>query len=1029
MRGLKWGRVPPDPAAAERSLLKAIFTSKQDGAVQETRDTHQAMLLRTFEGTRQGWFWSVDEEGCLTYISEDVGRFLSETPARLLGRPFSEFFAQADDDQTGRRTLTFLLARQSSFGKITVRPLRGAETRYWELAGTPQFDQGGHFSGYQGSALDVTEQRTSSEQASQLAQYDALTGLPNRRRMAELLDVYLVGAEYHHRPCAVLLIDLDRFKQVNDTLGHPAGDALLKQVAERLARIVGDKDRVFRLGGDEFQVVLPNCEDRGVIGDLASEIIASLSQPYTIEGSRCVIGASIGVAVAPVDGRSRAELIRNADLALYGSKSGGRGRFRFFSTDLLEAVEEKRTLEEDLRDALARGEMSLAYQPIVNARSNQITGVEALIRWDHPKRGSVSPALFVPIAEEAGIVGQLGNWALRQACADAATWPGTLRVAVNVSPVQFNEALPAAVTSALASSGLPPERLELEITEGVFLGDSLVADAMFATLKQIGVRLALDDFGTGYSSLGYLRTAPFDKIKIDQTFVREATLPGSRNGAIIAAIVALAEALDMETTAEGIEYMDQLDLIRSLRVSHVQGWVYSKAISSGELTARLEDGNWTISPSGPATQRSDRQAVYRKIGIIHGNSYRSAIMRNLSTTGALIDGLAQLPVRSLIVVDFGDGQFSYARVARSTGRHLGILFEQELIDDGNGGLCTGNRVSSYTLATLGLPNPGDPDREIKGSDTPAALDDLASRLGLKLMSRPQRSAPVMNLQWSSISDPKPAPTLGEMSERYLDSLFGDEQARENATRDLHHIIPRFGQLRLDQVAGSGMLTWLEGSHVPSATIGDTASLDSMRVKKLLGRMWALAADLRLVDSESNPLTGNLRLDRRGGGDTILSTDQAQELLLTARASANRQLKYVISLLMLTGARTGEILNMAWEHVDLPSAIWRVHVAGAELVRELRLTSAALRLLGELPRFQDCRYVVPNPATKKPYRSLTQSWEVVKSRALLPHLELDDLRYCDLGAEVWEGQLLALLARDEDASTPIQLSQHAEAKQS
>lgn len=319
--------------------------------------------------------------------------------------------------------------------------------------------------------------------------------------------------------------------------------------------------------------MLPNCEDRGIVAELASEIVTSLSQPYSFQGNRCIIGASIGIAVAPADGRSSTDLIRNADLALYSSKSRGRGCFGFFSTDLLKAAEDKRTLEEDLRDALARGEMSLAYQPIVHARSNQITGVEALIRWTHPTRGPVSPALFIPIAEEAGIVAQLGNWALRQACTDAMTWPGKLRVAVNVSPVQFNDALPATVTAALAGSGLPPERLELEITEGVFLSDPAAADAMFTTLKQIGVRLALDDFGTGYSSLGYLRTAPFDKIKIDQTFVREATVAGSRNSAIIAAIVALAEALDMETTAEGIEYMDQLDLIRSLKVSHVQGWV------------------------------------------------------------------------------------------------------------------------------------------------------------------------------------------------------------------------------------------------------------------------------------------------------------------------------------------------------------------------------------------------------------------------------------------------------------------------
>jgi len=966
------------------------------------------LLLRSFEATKQGWFWSVDHHGYLTYITEDVAELLGDAPAGLAGRPFSELFSPADLDETGRRTLAFVLSKQSSFTDIGVRASPGGEARYWMLTGTPQFDQSGRFLGYHGSALEITKQRISSENAAQLAKYDALTGLPNRRRMAELLDSCLAGGDYHHRPCGILLIDLDRFKHVNDRLGHPAGDAVLEQVAARLIRIVGDKEKVFRLGGDEFQVVLPQCEDRAVIAALAAEIVTNLSQPYSFEGHRCVIGASIGIAVAPTDGRASTDLIRNADLALYSSKSRGRGCFSFFSTDLLKAAEDRRTLEEDLRDALARGEMSLAYQPIVHARSNQITGVEALIRWTHPTRGPVSPALFIPIAEEAGIVAQLGNWALRQACADAVTWPGKLRVAVNVSPVQFNDALPATVTSALAGSGLPPERLELEITEGVFLSDPAAADAMFTSLKQIGVRLALDDFGTGYSSLGYLRTAPFDKIKIDQTFVREATVAGSRNSAIIAAIVALAEALDMETTAEGIEYMDQLDLIRGLKVSHVQGWVYSKAIASGDLVARLEDGNWTISPSGPATERSDRRAVLRKVGVIDGSRYRSVIMRNLSATGALIDSLPNLPTKAPILMDFGAGQLLYARVVRNTGRHLGILFDKALVDDGKGGLCTGHRVSPYALATLNLPAPGDPDRDIATGTTGVMVSELAARLGIKMAARTPEAAPLGNVDWSFASGKTSVPTLSEMTERYLQSLVGDEQAIENARDALYRsAIPQFGTRGLDQLDAGEMLKWLEttsaDSHVP-------ASVDSQRLRKVFGRMWNLAVDLKFVDAESNPLQGSLRLDRRGGGEALLSTEEAQNLLIAARTSANRQLKYIIALLMLTGARTGEILNLAWEHLDLPAAVWRVHVPGTEMVRELALPNTAIRILEHLPTLADCRYAVPNPATRKPYRSLTQSWDVVKTRAQLQHIELDDLRYCDLGEAIWQERLFALLAQ-------------------
>jgi|GEM_PF-116199 len=1016
----KWGQSTHDPEAADRGRFKdfSFFNAKEKGASSDAGEAQEALLLlQAFETSCHGWFWSVDRDGCLTYISECVAHSLTDAPAALLGAPFSDVFAQADDDLTGRRTLPFVLAKQSPFSKLTLRPACLSDERYWAVSGTPQFDGSGRFTGYRGSAIDITEQRRSSEHATQLAKYDPLTGLANRRRMAEVLDGWLVGAQHNHRACAVLLIDLDRFKQVNDTLGHPAGDAILKQVAERLARLVGDKERVFRLGGDEFQVLLPNCEDREMISGLASEIIASLSQSYSVEGSRCIIGASVGIAVAPADGRTRSELIGHADLALYDAKIRGRGRFAFFTSELREAAQDKRTLELDLRDALARGEINLVYQPIVHAQTNQIAGVEALMRWNHPVRGEVSPALFIPIAEEAGIVGQLGDWALRKACEDAASWPGQLRVAVNVSPVQFAaEALPATVTSALAASGLSPDRLELEITEGVFLGESLTTEAMFATLKGIGVRLALDDFGTGYSSLGYLRTAPFNKIKIDQTFVREATLPGSRNGAIIAAIVALAEALGMETTAEGIEYLDQLELIRSLRVSHVQGWVYSKAISSEELALRLQDGNWSISPSGPARQRGNRHAMYRKLGIIHGSRYRSAIVRNLSESGALIEGVEDLPLQSLVVADFGEGQLTFARVARISGRQVGIEFEQDLLDDGNGGFRPSHRVSAYALASAGLPSPGDPDEDLGIEQNSAALEGFAQRLGLSLTERQQRPAPVMSLRWSSAADQSRTPTFKDISERYLDSLFGDEQARESAERDLcNHIIPKFGQLRLDQVAETDLSAWLSAK---GGKDGLAAGADSERIKKLIGRMWTLAVDLKLADGELNPFQGSLRFDRRGQGDALLSADEVQQLLLAARASQNRQLKNIISLLMLTGARTGEILNVRWEHLDLSAAVWRVHVSGAEEMRELRLTEAAVSLLGHLPRFEECPYVVPNPATKKPYRSLNQSWDVVKAKAMLPHLELDDLRYCDLGTEVWEDRLLTILQQDEEAESVV-----------
>jgi diguanylate cyclase (GGDEF)-like protein len=359
----------------------------------------------------------------------------------------------------------------------------------------------------------------------------------------------------------VFLLDLDRFKQVNDTMGHPAGDALLKQVAQRLESTVGAMGRVGRLGGDEFQVIFPGKIDRDELGHLAARVIEALSQPYSLEGSRVTIGASIGIALAPGDGVTSEALIRNADLALYAAKDGGRGRYHFYAADLHSDAEERRKMENDLRDAVANGGLELYYQPVVQTATEKITGFEALLRWNHPQHGFVSPAKFIPIAEDTGMIAAIGEWALRTACKDLARWPANVRVAVNVSALQFaNPALPSIVTQALAHAQVDPQRLELEITESVFINDDEGTEQMFRALKAIGVRMALDDFGTGYSSLGYLKKAPFDKIKIDQSFVRGATQPGSINGAIIASIVSLAEALGMETTAEGVETFDELDL-------------------------------------------------------------------------------------------------------------------------------------------------------------------------------------------------------------------------------------------------------------------------------------------------------------------------------------------------------------------------------------------------------------------------------------------------------------------------------------
>jgi len=685
-------------------------------------ETH-SRLLRNYEDMEIGCFWATDADGAVTYMTGTMGTALTGDADGLLGRDLMAVFKSADLDAERRKTLPFNLIRRIRFDMVHARIEIGGEERTWAFSGQPQTDAKGEFAGYLGHAVDVTVWRKSAEESSRLAMYDALTGLPNRRQMTALLDSTIAAFRGKRRPCAMLLIDLDRFKQVNDTMGHPVGDALLKQVGERLVKIVGDAEKVGRIGGDEFQIVLQDTHDRGMLGELATQIIETLSHPYFINGSRCIIGASIGIAVNPFDGTTSEEIIRNADLALYAAKGGGRGRFRFFTTEFLKSAEERRELEHDLMDALGNGEIAVHYQPVVNARTNEVSGFEALMRWNHPRRGRISPAVFIPIAEDANLIPQLGEWTLRQACMDAAGWPGELRVAVNVSPIQFaSDALPQIVMSALANSGLPPERLELEITESVFLGDTLETDKRFAALKRVGVRLALDDFGTGYSSLGYLRSAPFDKIKIDQSFVRGTTDEGARNQAIIAAIVALAGALGMETTAEGIESFDQLETMQALNVSHIQGFLYSRAVSNADLAGYVHDGRWVIKPSGPSKQRHDRHATFRKVGVIHDNHYYAVVLRNLSASGALIDGIVDVPEGTQFVVDLGEGQLAVATVRRAMNHQQGVEFEQPLVDDGNGGLCTRHRVSPLLLAAAGLAHdPNNPNSKMVAKNADGVL--------------------------------------------------------------------------------------------------------------------------------------------------------------------------------------------------------------------------------------------------------------------------------------------------------------------
>jgi EAL domain-containing protein (putative c-di-GMP-specific phosphodiesterase class I) len=429
-----------------------------------------------------------------------------------------------------------------------------------------------------------------------------------------------------------------------------------------------------------------------------------VSQPYQIEGSRCVIGASIGIAIAPYDGLTSEDLVRSADLALYAAKGGGRGQFRFYSSDLHTEAERRRQIEEELRDALANDQMHVVYQPIIDAKTNRVVSLEALARWTHPELGAITPDVFIPIAEDANLIGSLGDWVLKRACEEAMTWPGGVRIAVNVSASQFgNAGFAAVVAQALAHSRLPAERLELELTESIFLGDEAATSDMFNQLKLLGVRLALDDFGTGYSSLSYLQHAPFDKIKIDKSFIRGVTQEGNRNAAIISAIVSLANALKMDTTAEGIEAHDELEAMQKLGVKQIQGYIYAAAVSPEDVSDAMLSGEWVIEPDGPSKYRPERRTVLRKVGLIHEDHRYEATMRNLSRSGCMVEGLLDVPIGTPFVVDFGEGQLAVAVVRRSAGGTQGLEFELQLVDDGAGGLCTRHRVSPYVMAQAGMP--------------------------------------------------------------------------------------------------------------------------------------------------------------------------------------------------------------------------------------------------------------------------------------------------------------------------------------
>ncbi len=554
------------------------------------KDAVVSLLLREFEENEADWLWEVDPARRLRSVSPRFAFALGRSQIDVEGKPLLEMVAgrnwASGQFPPSLHDLAERLKNRENIANMLVQVSILGEERWWELSGAPMRDEQGRFTGFRGVGSDVTEQRKSSEKIAYLARFDTLTQLPNRLQLTEALGEALRYAAQWRTRCALLMVDLDRFKAVNDSLGHMTGDKLLAQVSARLQSLMGENQLCGRLGGDEFAIVIRDASAAGVVGDLASRVIERLSEPYQVDSHTLYVGASVGSAEGPRDGATVEEMMRNADLALYRAKDGGGGEHCRFEPVLHASAEERRQLEVALRMALGRDEMELHYQPVVDSHSEKVVSFEALVRWNSAEHGFISPGKFIPLAEDTRLIVPIGQWVMRTACKEALRWPEDIKVNVNVSPEQLLEPdFHKEVVEALTMTGLAPERLEIEVTESIFLRDATVARNALEQVMALGCTVALDDFGTGYSSLGYLRKLRFSTIKVDRTFVQGAAQGSAESLAIINAVVAMATSLKMTTTAEGVETREEAELIRKLGCDKIQGFYFGRPMTASDARA------------------------------------------------------------------------------------------------------------------------------------------------------------------------------------------------------------------------------------------------------------------------------------------------------------------------------------------------------------------------------------------------------------------------------------------------------------
>lgn len=545
--------------------------------LQQANETIQ-LLLNQYDEHGSDWLVETDQRGHILLPSDRLCRSTAMSPTELEGRKLVDLLVHGPERDALRRAAHAL----KPFRDLPVSVIVEGALRHWSISGCPIFSSQGHHSGFRGFMRDVTDRFDAENRVRYLAHHDALTHLANRAEFHARLEAHLAG-DIRGLQAALMFIDLDHFKAINDSMGHAAGDHVLAETASRLMREVSHRDVVARLGGDEFAVLIARTASTEAALARARAIIQALSAPITIDGRIVQVGASVGVALAPDHGDEGHSLLRAADLALYDAKAQGRGEASLYHPDMQRELHERRSLEVELRTALATGQFVLYYQPLHRLDTDEIAGCEALLRWNHPTRGMIEPGKFIPVAEESGLILQIGEWVLREALAEAATWPEHLTIAVNVSASQLRggELLRQAV-SALSASGVDPRRLELEITETMLMEDSETHLRLLHRLRALGVRIALDDFGTGYSSLNYLRAFPFDKIKIDRCFVTDLAR-NDESGAIVEAVLDLAARLNMQTIAEGVEDAEQLARLRESGCQQVQGYLFSRALPAEQL--------------------------------------------------------------------------------------------------------------------------------------------------------------------------------------------------------------------------------------------------------------------------------------------------------------------------------------------------------------------------------------------------------------------------------------------------------------